>query len=131
ALEGWKQNCRAYHNHPPGFVDGTPYLSPPRPETPPSITPPPSCYNTEHLMGPDSSQHQHAPQYSMHRPVNHSSNDSHVRYWAIHSPDFVGVVSSTNQAQAILDDATERNNVISLRLVTDLVEAEEWLRSQD
>ncbi|KAJ3751859.1 hypothetical protein EV360DRAFT_89294 [Lentinula raphanica] len=132
ALKGWRQNCTAYHHHPPGFVDGTPYSPMVRPETPPSMTPPPSRHNTEHFnaaakpstksAAQPSTSSLHTPQH----PVRRTATDSHVQYWAIQSPGFVGVVSSTAQAQTIIEEAAGRNDDVSLRLVHNLSEAEEW-----
>ncbi|KAJ3831649.1 hypothetical protein EV361DRAFT_956383 [Lentinula raphanica] len=122
ALEGWRQNCRAYHHHPPGFVDGSLYLPSPRPETPPPITPPPSRHNVERFEpGPSA-----PPQRAAQNPINRTSNEQ--RYWAIQSPSFIGVVSSTAQAQILLDEAAVNDDPVTLRLVNNLAEAEEWLR---
>ncbi|KAJ3818662.1 hypothetical protein F5880DRAFT_1617171 [Lentinula raphanica] len=124
ALEGWRQNCRAYHHHSPGFVDGSPYSPSPRPETPPPVPAPPSCHNVEHLEAHPSAPPQHVSQ----TPINRTSNGH--RYWAIHSTNFIGVVSSTAQAQAMVDEALAVLNIpITLRLVNDLLEAEHWLNT--
>ncbi|KAJ3819098.1 hypothetical protein F5880DRAFT_1616768 [Lentinula raphanica] len=143
ALDGWRQNCRAYHHHPPGFLEGSLYMPSPRPETPPPMTPPPSRHNVEHFQAQPSTSF--ATQTPMNRtssellsPLEHSYNHSNPpmgrtpnkarhQYWAIHSSDFVGVVSSTTQAQTILDNAATSDNPVSLRLVNSLLEAEEWL----
>ncbi|KAJ3832542.1 hypothetical protein EV361DRAFT_956648 [Lentinula raphanica] len=122
ALEGWRQNCHAYHHHPPEFVDGSLYSPSPRPETPPPITPPPSHHNVEHFEPRSGGSSQHAPQM----PITRSSNEH--RYWAIQSRNFVGVVSSTAQAQTILDEAAVNDDPITLRLVSNLLEAEDWLK---
>ncbi|KAJ3709700.1 hypothetical protein F5878DRAFT_666586 [Lentinula raphanica] len=122
ALEGWQKNCRAFHHHPPGFIDGSIYSPSRRPETPPPMTPPPSRHNVEHFEPEPSAPTQHAAQI----PINRTSNEH--RYWAIQSPKFIGVVSSTAHAQAILDEAALNNDPVTLRLVNNLSEAEDWLR---
>ncbi|KAJ3816756.1 hypothetical protein F5880DRAFT_1618971 [Lentinula raphanica] len=143
ALHGWRQNCRAYHHHPPGFVDGSLYIPSPRPETPPPMTPPPSHHNVQHFEATSAPL---TPQTPMNRtstetqppinrmptqlrsPMSRAPNESRHRYWAIHSPDFVGVVSSTDQAQNILDEAGAEDEHVTLHLVNNLSEAEDWLR---
>ncbi|KAJ3991307.1 hypothetical protein F5050DRAFT_1812698 [Lentinula boryana] len=141
ALQGWQQNCRAYHHHPPGFVDGTLYSPSRRPEGPPQITPPPSHHNVQHFEVRASTPP--TPQTPMNRTTTESEpsinrtpaelrppmgRTVNHRCWAIHSPDFIGVVSSTEQAQNILDEAGAQAKHVTLRLVNDLSEAEEWLR---
>ncbi|KAJ3964658.1 hypothetical protein EV361DRAFT_955740 [Lentinula raphanica] len=127
ALEGWKQNCSSYHHHPAGFVDGTPYSPLVRPETPSPMTPPPSRQNTEHFEA--AAANPSIPSLpTPHHSMPHITTES-LQYWAIRSVGFVGVVSSTSQAQAIADEAASCNENISLRLVDDLSEAEAWLKA--
>ncbi|KAJ3830855.1 hypothetical protein F5878DRAFT_668251 [Lentinula raphanica] len=129
ALSGWRQNCRAYHHHPPGFLDGTLYSPSPRPETPPPMTPPPSRHNIEHFQAQPSTQTpMNHTSDELHPPMSRTPNKSRPQYWAIHSSDFVGVVSSTTQAQMILDNAAACDDPAILRPVNNLSEAEEWLR---
>ncbi|KAJ3817337.1 hypothetical protein F5880DRAFT_1618369 [Lentinula raphanica] len=120
ALEGWKQNCRSYHHHPSGFVEGTKYSPSPRAETPPCMTPPMSHHNREFFEAKvtPSVAPRHAPQNINVRTSDDSAESP--QYWAIHS--------AGAQAQMILDEASGRNEEISLRLVTSLSEAEAWLR---
>ncbi|KAJ3817511.1 hypothetical protein F5880DRAFT_1618208 [Lentinula raphanica] len=146
ALEGWQQNCRAYHHHSPGMVDGTTYTPSPRPETPPPVTPPPSRHNIERFEAkpstptkPKTPMNRSANKLrppmgtsnEMHAPMGRTPNNSHHQYWAIQSPDFVGVVSSTAQAQNILDNAAAHDKDITLCLVNNLSEAQEWLNKGD
>ncbi|KAJ3964903.1 hypothetical protein EV361DRAFT_955516 [Lentinula raphanica] len=59
ALAGWRQHCLASHIHPPGFVDGSMFVAPAVPTTPPPLTPPPSKTNMTSfpatLFSPDDS----------------------------------------------------------------------------
>ncbi|KAJ3963713.1 hypothetical protein EV361DRAFT_956702 [Lentinula raphanica] len=122
ALEGWRQNCSSYHDHPPEFVNGTPYSPITRPETPPPLTPPPSRQNIEYFNATatkpstPSGPSLNTPQY----PMRHTTTQSDVQYWAIRSHGFVGVVSSTAQAQVIADEAAARGDDISMRLPTQM-----------
>ncbi|KAJ3831631.1 hypothetical protein F5878DRAFT_667352 [Lentinula raphanica] len=122
ALEGWRQNCSSYHHHPPEFVNGTPYSPITRPETPPPLTPPPSRQNIEYFNATatkpstPSGPSLNTPQY----PMRHTTTQSDVQYWAIRSHGFVGVVSSTAQAQVIADEAAARGDDISMRLPTQM-----------
>ncbi|KAJ3840330.1 hypothetical protein F5878DRAFT_674973 [Lentinula raphanica] len=62
ALAGWRKHCRGFHQHPPGFIDGTLFVAPEIPETPPPTTPPPARINT--ILVPASSPIQTSSQIS-------------------------------------------------------------------
>ncbi|KAF5375458.1 hypothetical protein D9757_009965 [Collybiopsis confluens] len=149
ALDGWRQHCRGFHKHPPGFVDGTTFVAPEVPKTPPPTIPPPSKINITTFPSPvkptpvkpqanrnrTAQSSPSSPTPSHPRPVRNfatagvgssvpTMRRGHV--WAIHSQDFNSVVASSAQADRILQSAVERGEEVEIREVLDVADAEKW-----
>ncbi|KAF5348176.1 hypothetical protein D9757_014680 [Collybiopsis confluens] len=149
ALDGWRQHCRGFHKHPPGFVDGTTFVAPEVPKTPPPTIPPPSKINITTFPSPvkptpvkpqanrnrTAQSSPSSPTPSHPRPVRNfatagvgssvpTMRRGHVR--AIHSQDFNSVVASSAQADRILQSAVERGEEVEIREVLDVADAEKW-----
>ncbi|KAJ3752627.1 hypothetical protein EV360DRAFT_88565 [Lentinula raphanica] len=150
ALAGWRQHCHGFHKHPPGFTDGTMFISPEVPRSPTPVTPPPARINTMSfpttsfptpptVFSPASSPTRTS---SPIRPsASTSPSSSHIprpnvqtpqrpsRIWAIHSPRFNSVVSSSTQADKILARAMEQGEEVEFREVDGVAQAEDWFGS--
>ncbi|KAJ3710274.1 hypothetical protein C8R42DRAFT_637530 [Lentinula raphanica] len=135
ALAGWRQHCRAYHKHPAGFVDGTLFLAPDAPtvpKTPPPITPPPAKINTTSFPTPAGFSPPSSPirTPSRNRPSGFepevSTPQRRNKIWAIHSPKFNSVVSSSTQADRILATAMNQGEEVEVREVDGVAQAEDW-----
>ncbi|KAJ3727943.1 hypothetical protein C8R42DRAFT_639015 [Lentinula raphanica] len=146
ALAGWRQHCHGFHNHPPGFIDGSLFVSPRAPQipkTPPPTIPPPANINV--VSVPESSPMQTSSQInpsvfpSLAVPMTPSSShrsprvdaeaptpQCRSRVWAIHSPRFNSVVPSSAQADKILARAIRQGEEVEVREVDGVAQAEEW-----
>ncbi|KAJ3730308.1 hypothetical protein C8R42DRAFT_649836 [Lentinula raphanica] len=143
ALDGWRQNCQAYHLHPADFVDGTMYtsVSCTDREEPRPMTPPPSRHNLTDLRARTSPTKTPSrrvptePSISMSSIsssfISGSSNSSSPNIWAIHSPTFNGVVSSASLAQEYVVYAKRYKQPLTMRMVASVAEAEQWLSTMD
>ncbi|KAJ3722197.1 hypothetical protein C8R42DRAFT_641633 [Lentinula raphanica] len=147
ALSGWRQHCLASHIHPPGFIDGTLFVAPPIPKTPPPLTPPPSKVNKTSFPTPTSVFRADDSPIRTPCPIRPSdfssivspvptSSSSRVqtpqprnRLWAIHSPKYNSVVPSSAQADKILIRAVQRGEEVEVRAVDGVAQAEEWFCS--
>ncbi|KAJ3709707.1 hypothetical protein C8R42DRAFT_729882 [Lentinula raphanica] len=135
ALAGWRQHCRGYHEHPAGFIDGTMFVNPDAltvPKTPPPITPPPAEINTMSFPTPTMFSPASSPIRAPSQ--NHPSAfgpeaftpQRRTRVWAIHSPKFNSVVTSSTQADKILTRAMNQGEEVEVREVDGVAQAEEW-----
>ncbi|KAJ3817805.1 hypothetical protein F5878DRAFT_632187 [Lentinula raphanica] len=139
ALDGWRQNCRAYHLHPTDFVDGTMYssVSCTEREEPRPMTPPPSRHNISDLrtgnVSPTKTPFRRVPTEPVTSTPSASSRSSELDeyFWAIHSPAFNGLVSSALLADEYLARANRFRQPVSMLRVTSVAEAERWLSSMD
>ncbi|KAJ3751971.1 hypothetical protein EV360DRAFT_89199 [Lentinula raphanica] len=149
-LSAWCQHCLASHSHPPGFIDGTLFMAPAVPKTPPPLTPPPSKVNKTSFPTPTSvfsadespirtpSQIHPSSFPSIVSPIPTSAIPARVdsgtpqrrnHIWAIHSPKFNSVVPSSAQADKILMRAVQQGEEVEVRAVDGVAEAEEWFSS--
>ncbi|KAJ3714690.1 hypothetical protein C8R42DRAFT_726180 [Lentinula raphanica] len=143
ALAGWRQHCHGFHNHPPGFIDGSLFVSPRAPQIPktlPPTIPPPANINV--VSVPESSPMQTSSQINPSvfpslavpmtpRPL--TDRPGLMRRLQCHNAEVVfgpfipqdSIVSSP-LADKILARAIRQGEEVEVREVDGVAQAEEW-----